>query len=476
MSTKLNPKESRESKLVDPVNRLAGGYGAFAAKQDPKSLLRRATLTSLLWENVSMYETGDANAKNVADLVPQVAPQDVADIVLECRLKQKLRHMPVFLVREMARHPEHRVLVEDLIPHVFTRVDMMTDFMALYMKDGKVPVAARVRKGLAKAFHNFDEYQFAKYNRDGKVKLRDVMFLTHPEPRNETEEHLYRRIAENTMKTPDTWEVALSGGADKKETFTRLIEERKLGGLALLRNLRNMKESGVDYKVVSEGLARLGRSNSMVLPLNFYSASIHAPEYLREIEQSMLDMYSKIDKLPGHTLFVVDVSGSMGAGISGKSQFRRMDVAAALSMLAAESCERCSVFVTAGLDRVRGHATKEISAFRGFGLCSEIKNQARHMGGGGIFTRQCLEHLKGCYPDADRVIIFSDSQDCDYPDKRIPKTFAPLNYIIDVNSHKHGVNYDGVWTAEISGWSEHFLTFVSALEGNSNSFQDESDI
>jgi len=53
----------------------------------------------------------------------------------------------------------------------------------------------------------------------------------------------------------------------------------------------------------------------------------------------------------------------------------------------------------------------------------------------------------------------------DWPDKRIPKPFGIRNYIIDVAAHTHGINYKGVWTAEISGWSERFLDYIFAFEG-----------
>ena len=72
-----------------------------------------------------------------------------------------------------------------------------------------------------------------------------------------------------------------------------------------------------------------------------------------------------------------------------------------------------------------------------------------------------------------RIIIFSDSQDCDYPDKRVPAPFGERNYIVDVSANTRGINYKGVWSAEISGWSEHFLSFIAALEGQSLSSQDE---
>ena len=97
------------------------------------------------------------------------------------------------------------------------------------------------------------------------------------------------------------------------------------------------------------------------------------------------------------------------------------------------------------------------------------------IGWGGIFTRQVLEWSKNTFAGEkfDRIIVFSDSQDCDYPDRRTPMPFGKYNYICDVSAHQNGVNYRGKWTAEISGWSEHFITYIAALEGIENSFENE---
>ena len=52
---------------LDPTERVAGGMGAPAARQDPAALLRRAVLANLLWENLA-YEKGDAVAAEIARL------------------------------------------------------------------------------------------------------------------------------------------------------------------------------------------------------------------------------------------------------------------------------------------------------------------------------------------------------------------------------------------------------------------------
>ena len=93
----------------------------------------------------------------------------------------KLRHAPLLVVREMARHEKHRVLVADTLARVIQRPDEMTELLAIYWADAlgqrkRQPVSAQVKKGLARALTKFDAYQLAKYDRDGAVRIRDVLF------------------------------------------------------------------------------------------------------------------------------------------------------------------------------------------------------------------------------------------------------------------------------------------------------------
>lgn len=448
--------------------RVAGGMGKPAANQDAEALLRRCVMACLLWEDMA-YESGTGNSDSIAELIPQVEPGIVADICIEARQKQKLRHVPLFIAREMARIPAYNKYLDTVLPKIITRADQLTDFVALYFnKKGDrrgekgVKLTAKVKKGLAAAFENFHEYHFAKYNREGPVRIRDVMFMVHPRPANADREALYKKIADNTLDTPLTWETELSAGKDKKKTFTKLLKDNKLGGLAFLRNIRNIEQSGVDYKVVEQGFSKLHNAN--LLPLNFIGADANSNTYNQLIEKSMLETFGNRPKLTGHTVFILDVSGSMGSAVSARSQFNRMDAGIALCILAQESCERCTIYITGGGWEV--HKTEVVKGRRGFALRDQIKTMIPNMGGGGIFTAQALDYVatKHKTGDVDRIIVFSDSQDCDRS-RKLPKPFGKTNYIVDVSAHKHGINYKGCWTAEISGWSESFLDYIQAAEG-----------
>lgn len=467
--SKINPLIKPTSKFSE--ERLAGGFGALAAKQDNISILRRLVLANLLWENIA-YADGESVAEEIKKLIPLCDPFEVSKLAVEARTMQKLRHTPLFIASEMCKYKEHKKYVSIILPQIITRADMLSDFLAIYWKDGKKPIAAQAKKGLAKAFDNFNEYQLAKYDRNAAIKLRDVMFLVHPKP-TQLKTKLYKKIANRELDTPDTWEVALSTGKDKKETWTRLISEGKIGGLAMLRNIRNMISSEVAYSVITKGLSTL--KSSMLLPLDYLKAVRINPSFNREIENAMLEGYKNLPKLKGKTLFIVDVSGSMGSLTSSESSFSRMDQACAMAMLAMNLCEDYTLVATAGNDSSRKGAHVLIeNPSRGFALSQQIYNSKSIVGDGGIFTRQCLEWCKEKVgKDFDRIVIFSDSQDCDVPGMKIPKPFGKYNYIVDISSNKRGVNYKGVWTAEISGWSEHFLTYISALEGLENRFQTE---
>ena len=454
--------KAKDGRFVE--TRLAGGGGLKAANQGPEALLRRAVLACLLWEDLA-YQDGVSVTQNIASLIPQVDPLKVAALAIECRVEQKLRHVPLFIVKEMCKHDSHKSLVADVLPQIIRRPDEMCEFLTLYWEKGKTPLAKQVKKGLAKSFQRFDEYQLAKWSKDSKsVKLKDVMLLVHPKPNNPDQAALWGRLLKGELATPDTWEVGMSKAKtneEKRNVWERLMKEKKLGASALLKNLRNMESVDVKPSLIRAALA--GANTDMILPMNYFSAVKYAPNYVREIESMMLQSCAQFPKLKGHTVIVVDVSGSMSASVSSKSEFNRMDAGVSMAVLAAEMSESVSIYLTAG--SMSTHETKRVKPSRGFGLVETISNMGR-LGGGGIFTRQCLEYINTQEKEKpDRVIVFSDSQDCDRFD-RTPKPFGKYNYIVDISSHNRGINYNGVWTAEISGWSENFLKYIAAYESN----------
>ncbi len=417
--------------------------GAAARHISSELQLRRSVLACLLWES-QFYEDGVEIAGRIAELVPKVAAEKVAALAVEAREQMKLRHAPLLLVREMARQKTHRAPVSEALARVIQRADELAEFVAIYWKDGRVPLSGQVKKGLAAAFPKFDEYQLAKYDRGGPIKLRDVLFLCHAKPRDDDQAAVWKRLIWGRLTTPDTWEVALSSGANKGEAWERLLREQKLGALALLRNLRNMREAGVDESLVLNALREM--STARVLPFRFLAAARFAPQWEEALEQAMLKSLSVSEKLSGRTIVLVDVSGSMTAPLSRRSEMQRTDAAYGLAVLLREIGEKVAVFSFS--DNL-----VEVPARRGFALRDAIDASQRH---NGTYLGKAVEELnrKEKY---DRLIVITDEQAHD----TVP---APngKGYVINVASYKNGVGY-GKWT-HIDGWSESVIEYIRALE------------
>jgi 60 kDa SS-A/Ro ribonucleoprotein len=445
--------------------------GARAVRVNAEQQLRRLTLATMLFED-QFYVDGVEIAEAIREAAKKVPDEKVADLARECRTNQKLRHMPLFLVRDLARRRGVKPgLVRDALADVIQRADELAEFLALYWKDqkGKKTLSAQVKKGLAKAFQKFDAYKLAKYNRDDAVKLRDVLFLCHAKPKDEAQAALWKSLIDGTLQSADTWETRLSAGEGKKtveekqEKWAGMLKDEKLGALALLRNLRNMIDAKVPMEDIRAALANI--KVERVLPFRFIAAARHAPKLEPELEVAMLKCLSSQEKLPGKTVLIIDVSGSMSGMISSKSELTRYDAAAAVAMLLREVCDDVSIYLTAGNDGRRVHKTALIPSRRGFALRDAVHKGYNELGGGGIFLVQCMQYTYEKEREADRVIVITDEQDCDIDPAKAPEkaiTYGGINYLINIAAYQNGIGY-GKWT-HIDGWSEAVIDFIREYE------------
>lgn len=475
---------STNTKTKLPTPKTHGG--AVAVRTNAEFELRRSVMSTMLFED-QFYEDGVSISDRIADLVPKVKPELVKDIAIEARHQMKLRHVPLWIIRIMAKLPTHKHLVADTLDACIKRADEPAEFLALYWKNGKEPLSHQVKKGLARSIQKFDEYSMAKYLKDKDITLRDVMFLSHSKPkdarkrlytRNERKlekagnkkfvlsksEKLYKKLADLNLSVPDTWEVALSSSKDKTAEWTRLLKDKRMGGMAVLRNLRNCINAKVSKDLISKSI--MEANYRWVLPFRFISAAKYAPQFEEVLDKAMITTLENGSKLPGKTVVVVDVSGSMyGSSISGKSEMDRAKSACALASILREVCEEPVIYATAGSDFTRAHKTQLVPARRGMDLIDAIYNMCRPLGGGGIFLNQVMNYIDEIESRIDRVVVITDEQDCsthpnDSPSKA--KLLGKKNYMINVASYKLGIGYKK-WH-HIDGFSEEIINYIKGYE------------
>ncbi len=467
----MDKKKGVEMKLNSKPQPILTHEGSKAKHISPELQLRRSVMSCMLWEN-EFYEDGQSIAERIKNTIPIVSPRKVADIAVEARNKMKLRHVPLLVAREMARLPEHKKYVAEVLYEIIQRPDELTEFLAIYWKDGKQPLSKQVRLGLAKAFTKFSAYSLAKYNRDEDIKLRDVLFLCHAKPKDKEQAETWQQLVDGKLPIPDTWEVSLSTGKDKRETFERLLKERKLGALALLRNLRNMREANVNEDLIETALESM--EVEKVLPFRFISAARYNPSLEEEIEKVMMKCLSSQEKIKGHTVLLLDVSGSMDEKISDKSDITRMDAGCGVGILLREICEKIDIYTFSKklicIPPRHGFALKEAivrsQEHSGTPLGTAIKciysnrsfdpKTARIQTYFGGQVEQAIEY-RGQDLHPDRLIIITDEQSCDViPD---PEGRA---YMINVGSNKNGVGYGSYH--HIDGWSEAVIDYIREFE------------
>lgn len=447
--------------------------GVMTEKTSAEHQLERTIMTCMLWEN-NFYEDGVSIADRIKDLVPEVNSLAVCSLALKARNEMKLRHVPLLVVREMARHPLHRKYVESLLPEIIQRPDEITEFMAIYWKDGKTPIAKCVKKGLSAAFNKFNEYSFSKYNRDSVIRLRDVMFMVHAKPKDATvkytKEHrlansrtepltetevLFKKIVDNTLETANTWETRLSAGEDKAETFRDLMSKRQLGALAFLRNLRNMKEAGIADSELQDYLKDLPVEK--VLPFRFISAAKYAPHLESDLEASMFKCLDNKDHLNGEVYMLVDVSYSMLEAVSKKSDITRLEAACGVAMLLKQITDKLKVYTFS-------EKLIEVPSRNGFALKDSIINSQRHSG---TYMVESIRELNQHLDKSDenrKLIIITDEQYNGRKDLN-HKDFDDYStvYVINVASYQYGVGLHNQVTT-ISGWSDAVIDYILYLE------------
>lgn len=412
--------------------------GGMASRIPVAEQLARSVMSTLLWED-GFYEDGEAIGERIIRLTKEAKPEDALRIMLDAKVNQKLRHAPLLMAVALA---ESGVLKKQELADVIGRADELAEFLAMYWRDGRKPIDHQVRKGLALAFRKFDEYQLAKYNRAKAVKLRDVLRMIRPKPSDEAQAALWGRLIRDELATPDTWETSLSGGADKREAFTRLLAEKKLGDLAFIRNLRNMVESGVDTAAIKSSFAE--RSWRWILPFQFVSAARYNPTLEPEIETAMLKSMDGMDKIEGAVTILVDGSGSMNDKLSAKGEMTRFDAACGLAILARELCTDVTVV------RFNDQAGI-VPARRGFALRDALGSPS-----GGTRMWEAVRAV-GANQKSRLMVVITDEQTSDNGSAKDAN--AELLAVVNVAANQNGVGY-GKGSIHINGWSESVVTYL----------------
>ncbi|MDB5415475.1 MAG: hypothetical protein JWR10_3810 [Rubritepida sp.] len=411
----------------------------------PSTELERMVTCALLGERQFYVNALDIEER-IRTLAAAVEPEKVATIAVEARLNHGLRHAPLLLLVCLAARPEGRSHVRDAAARILRTPRDAMDLLALYWKGGKIPLPGCLKAAFRDGFARWSDYQVAKYAtlKNVAVRLRDVAFLSHPKPAPERVA-TFTALANDELRAPGTWETLLSApGADKRAVWEALLREKKLGALALVRNLRNMEQVGVEPALVREAMAAVKSSD--VWPWQALAAVREAPAYTLELDALMLRAAAGMPRIGGVTGILVDVSGSMNVTMSDRGTMKRLDAAAGLAAVLREACD-VSWIAPFSMDTV----LLDNPTPRGAALAKAIVDSMPHSD----TKLGAAVHAVISQVNLDRLIVVTDEQARDqvkFPD--IP------TFVINVASTQRGVAWGGQVT-RINGWSAGIVRFLA---------------
>jgi hypothetical protein len=478
--------------------------GAEAYLLTPQLELYTAVVTASL--SNTFYEKNDDRINRIRELIAKNDAKFVAKLAVYTREKMYLRSIPLVLAVELAKISKGESFVSKMVEKIVQRADEITEVLAYYelaneRKGTKKlnKLSKQIQKGLAAAFNKFDEYQFAKYNRDANVKLRDALFIVHPKAKDEAQQALFNKVASDGLNVPYIWETELSVlGQSKFEDekqkqaafklkWEELIFSGKIGYMALLRNLRNMLEAEVSKDALKQ-LCDLLTDEKVVLkskqlPFRFLSAYRELQPVVASGVAKVLDALEKAVQYTSanirgfdedvSVLISIDFSGSMQSPVSVKSKIQRFEIGAMLAMLLQNKCNNV-------ITGIFGETWKVInvphaSILTNTAILAKRIGEVGHSTNGYLVIQDLIRRKKV----VDKVMIFTDCQlwDSYANSTSIAKMWTEYKkiaprakiYLFDLaGCGNTPLNTKGNDVFLVAGWSDKIFDVLAAIENGSN--------
>lgn len=438
------------------------------------------------------------------------------------------------------------------------RLDDMTEILACYLaKNGaKASIPNSIKKGFKDAIEHADAYQLAKYQMKGKsVSLVDIVNLVHPAQTEMqgtikmSEENYLKavkgtkfEVKDGTVPSPDdkgyiqipalralvlgilkqfntvedknteagkkVAEAVKSGDITKEqatvqlneaktENYKGLIETKKIGYLALLRNVRNiLKTNDTDL---------LDKACELLVDQKFIVKSLVWPHQIDLALEVMLMEFSgrplsKVasalglayersipnlrDLLPeGKTAVVFDTSGSMEGGWSNGVHVGKTKINSTPAQKAALVAATFAKGIGADVYHFANY-TAMINGWNPTDSVNTLKQKFQsHNGevGHGTAFGSCFDLFSQMNIKYDRVVIISDCQDGGWHGNTFEdqlkaygsKFGTPYTYIIDITGFANVSGKPSSKVFRLQGYSQHIYEHMPKVEVDPNIVIDE---
>jgi hypothetical protein len=444
-------------KIITRTSNLAGGE-AFLMNKEME--LVHAVLTTFL--DNKYYESANDRITRIQELIAKNKPEFVAQLAFVARTEFNLRSVSHLLLGELSKIHRGDSLVRNAIEKCAVRPDDLLEICS-YVKE---PIPNGVKRGVSQALLKFSPYQLAKYRGEGKeFSMVDVFNMCHPNPAkaSKKQKKAWKDLMKGKLISTDTWESEMTKNPSK-ETWEKLIKEKKLGYMATIRNLNNFIKYDLSEKMqdaVIEFLTDPEKvKTSKQLPFRFYTAYknvVGNRKFSDAISDAMDIAVNNAPEFKGKTLIAVDSSGSMNG----------------------DPIEKAAIFA-ATLMKANNNADvilydTRVMEFSGTGRSPVVDIADRIIKstmGGGTQTSLVFAYAYQKKKLYDRFIILSDNESWAERAGGVQQAYSEYKKETGADPWVYAIDIQGYGTTDLSspkvkhlsGWSDRLLDFIRQAE------------
>lgn len=453
-----NVKTGVQSPIKTTGKVISNADGKKAFERDTKSELFLLAVSNFVGQD-TFYESAKNRDDRFVDLCQKTVimdPKWFIKFVSWLRNDAQMRSASIVAAAEGARMliglntqvGTPRVLVAASM----ARADEPGEFLAYWTSKYGKNLPQAIKKGVADATNRlYNEYSLLKYDTESKgFRFADVIQLSHAKAKDAKQNALFsyaldrrydnvtelsgmlsmindrdqlmsmpvaaRRKLMQGKSASDwvkdagmTWEALagwLQGPMDSK-AWEAVIPN--MGYMALLRNLRNFQDAGVNATVFKSVLTKLSDADEVTksrqFPFRFlsaYQANTGNLKIAAAIEEALEYSLSNVPELSGRTLILVDRSGSMWDGTEKSTGLNWADSAAIFGSALALRANSADLVQFGSSYRDKGYEPVQFK--KGDSVLPMLK-KFKHMGG-----TDTISAVRGSFKDHDRVIILTDEQ------------------------------------------------------------------
>lgn len=467
---RFNQRASNPTKTTN----IAGGE---AFKESSELELVSVLLTSFVKDR--FYSKSNDTVERVRKLLDRVDARFAAQAAIYARTQFGMRSISHVVAGELCKRVSGQPWMKEFLNAVVFRPDDILE-IASYYDTRKNKETHAMRKGLGMAMSRFGEYQLAKYRGDGKaISMVDLANIFHPQ-----NTPAIKKLIAGELKNTNTWEAKLTatGKAETQEeqaelknaAWSELLQTKKLGYFALLRNLRNIVEQSPESlsmaleQLVNESAIR----KSLVLPFRFITAQGEiaklsgtlARDTMNALSDAMDKSVGNCPELPGRTLVALDCSGSMKG--------EPYDIGALFTAALYKRCNADIILFDSSANYLTLASSDSVMS-----LVTQLKSQFRN---GGTDFKPIFEEMTKRKEAYDRIIILSDMQA--WEGYRQPeRELNSYRRAVGKNPHIYSIDLAGHGTLQfpekniyaLAGFSEKLFDIMKMLEQDRNALVNE---